>query len=507
MLKFRPVFGAVVTRSRTFLRGGERCSSPLPPKFDRVCRDVIKRRVACFLHQGVGCNMSEGSEERLMDQNQDLNQDRDQDRDLKRSERGGEEEEQIQATKRRKTAAEDQKQEQEQEQKQDRDQDGDNRKCPKKKVALLMAYSGKGYYGMQRNPGSAEFRTIEDDLVSALIKSGCIPENHGEDMKKMSFQRCARTDKGVSAAGQVVSLKVRLIQDLVEKINEHLPPQIRVLGMKRVTQGFNSKNHCDARTYSYLLPTVAFCPKDGPPEDHTTSSSTFSSFRLEPQALQRANRLFALYQGTHNFHNFTSQKAPDDPSARRYITHVHCGEPFVRDGAEFAVVTVRGQSFMLHQIRKMVGLVVAVMKGYADEEVLERSWGPKKVDVPKAPGLGLVLERVHFDRYNRRFGGDGLHPPLEWEQEQQAAQAFKDAHIYPSIVETELREKSMVSWMATLPVHDFQATQSQARSSSSSRREDGAAAAAGSRKEDNNDEGAAAASSNGDAADGQQHSD
>lgn len=36
--------------------------------------------------------------------------------------------------------------------------------------------------------------------------------------------------QGVSAAGQVVSLKVRLIQDLVEKINEHLPPQIRVLG-------------------------------------------------------------------------------------------------------------------------------------------------------------------------------------------------------------------------------------------------------------------------------------
>lgn len=47
----------------------------------------------------------------------------------------------------------------------------------------------------QRNPGSSEFRTIEDDLVAALIKSGCIPENHGEDMKKMSFQRCARTDK------------------------------------------------------------------------------------------------------------------------------------------------------------------------------------------------------------------------------------------------------------------------------------------------------------------------
>lgn len=41
---------------------------------------------------------------------------------------------------------------------------------------------------------------------------------------------CCVCFQGVSAAGQVVSLKVRLIQDLVEKINEHLPLQIRVLG-------------------------------------------------------------------------------------------------------------------------------------------------------------------------------------------------------------------------------------------------------------------------------------
>lgn len=48
---------------------------------------------------------------------------------------------------------------------------------------------------LQRNCGTSEFRTIEDDLVTALVKSGCIPENHGDEMKKMSFQRCARTDK------------------------------------------------------------------------------------------------------------------------------------------------------------------------------------------------------------------------------------------------------------------------------------------------------------------------
>lgn len=224
-------------------------------------------------------------------------------------------------------------------------------------------------------------------------------------------------------------------------------------GIKRVTQSFNSKNNCDARTYCYMLPTVAFSPKD-------YDTGNIAAFRLEPETLERVNRLFAFYKGTHNFHNFTSQKAPNDPSARRYITEMSCGEPFIRSETEFAVITVRGQSFMLHQIRKMIGLVIAVIKGYAKEEVIERSWGQKKVDVPKAPGLGLVLERVHFDRYNKRFGGDGLHERLEWECEEEAIKAFKEAHIYPTIVDTECQEGSMVSWMATLPIHDFEGTAS-----------------------------------------------
>ncbi len=199
-----------------------------------------------------------------------------------------------------------------------------------------------------------------------------------------------------------------------------------------------------------MLPTVSFSPKDYNQED--------TSFRLTSETLQKVNRLFSLYKGTHNFHNFTSQKGPRDPSAKRYITHMSCGEPFMRQEAEFAVITVRGQSFMMHQIRKMVGLVIAVVKGYVDEGVIERSWGEDKVDVPKAPGLGLVLERVHFDRYNKRFGGDGIHETLEWTEEEETIAAFKDKHIYPSIVETELHEKSMVNWMATLYIHDFEAT-------------------------------------------------
>ncbi|XP_051032371.1 pseudouridylate synthase 1 homolog isoform X3 [Phodopus roborovskii] len=278
------------------------------------------------------------------------------------------------------------------------------RKLPKRKIVLLIAYSGKGYHGMQ----------------------------------------------GVSAAGQVVSLKVWLIDDILDKINSHLPSNIRILGLKRVTGGFNSKNKCDARTYCYMLPTFAFAHKDRDVQDE--------SYRLSAETLQQVNRLLACYKGTHNFHNFTSQKGPREPSARRYILEMYCEEPFVREGLEFAVIKVKGQSFMMHQIRKMVGLVVAIVKGYAPESVLERSWGEEKVDVPKAPGLGLVLERVHFEKYNQRFGGDGLHEPLDWAQEEGKVAAFKEQHIYPTIVSTERDERSMAQWLSTLPIHNFSAT-------------------------------------------------
>ncbi|XP_075424751.1 pseudouridylate synthase 1 homolog [Ascaphus truei] len=344
-----------------------------------------------------------------------------------------------------------------------------SKKHPKRKVVLLMAYSGKGYHGMQRNVGSSQFKTIEDELVQALVQSGCIPENHGEDMKKMSFQRCARTDKGVSAAGQVVSLKVWLLDNIVEKINEKLPSNVRILGLKRVTGRFNSKNTCDARTYSYTLPTFAFSHKDRETQDE--------SFRLGQETLGRVNGLLALYKGTHNFHNFTSQKGPRDPSAKRYIMEMSCHSPFQQGGLELAVIKVKGQSFMMHQIRKMIGLVIAVVKGYAPPSIMERSWGEEKVDIPKAPGLGLVLERVHFEKYNRRFGNDGLHDSLDWAEEEQKIEAFKKEHIYPTIIQTEIQEKSMDSWLATLPIHDYNATVTGEQHSLDNNKEEGAAPA------------------------------
>lgn len=49
---------------------------------------------------------------------------------------------------------------------------------------------------------------------------------------------------------------------------------------------------------------------------------------------------------------------------------------------------------MLHQIRKMVGLMIAVVRGLADMGIMEKAFGKDKVMIPTAPGLGLLLDKV-----------------------------------------------------------------------------------------------------------------
>ena len=53
------------------------------------------------------------------------------------------------------------------------------------------------------------------------------------DRKRCSYQSCSRTDKGVSAIGNVASLKCIVPDNFLTLINQHLPPDIRVFGVNR----------------------------------------------------------------------------------------------------------------------------------------------------------------------------------------------------------------------------------------------------------------------------------
>jgi len=314
----------------------------------------------------------------------------------------------------------------------------------RRKFALLLSYSGKGYLGMQRNKG---FRTIEDDLLQAMNKADLIDEEGCETPQIFNFQRAARTDKGVSAARQLVSIK--LPEDTVDipaAINQHLPEQIRVMKAIRTTKGFNCKTWCDSRTYSYLCPTFAFAPVE---------KVTVADYRITSEVVEELKKILETYKGTHNFHNFTARKKAHEDSAKRYIMNMTCGEPFEKNGFEWITITVKGQSFMLHQIRKMVGVAMAITRGIAGKDVITKAFTNERIDLPVAPGLGLVLEEPHYDIYNKRFASDGIHEGLMWSDISNDLQKFREKYINSTIIETEIKDNPMIKWLETLTMHSF----------------------------------------------------
>jgi len=514
---------------------------------------------------------------------------------------------------------------------------------PKRKVAVMIGYAGTGYHGIQINHKE---KTIEGDLFAAFVKAGAISKANADDPKKSSLVRCARTDKGVHAAGNVLSLKLIIEDDkLVEKINEHLPEQIRVWGIQRTNNGFSCYQQCSSRWYEYLMPSYALLPpqpqsflgkkveesakKKGvyeqyverlgdvksyweevekndilpilekldpevrakvvdtlkgrsveelgedapaaaaaapdvemaeasasttgqkeqkeatdtpsdtsskrareesaepaepaaedqeskrakvteeeapsePPKaetalekdtdamdvekpaqqaaaDPATTSSTEKPgpepkppkeptpyekaikdikaayvaakrrFRVTPARIQKLQEALSLYEGTHNFHNYTILKTFKDPSAKRHIkSFIVNPKPIQIRDTEWLSIKVHGQSFMMHQIRKMIAMAVMVTRCGAPTELITESYGPRRISIPKAPGLGLLLERPVFDEYNKRAKAEYDREPIDFGNYEEKIQEFKDREIYRRMFEAEENDNAYV---APLPFH------------------------------------------------------
>lgn len=125
------------------------------------------------------------------------------------------------------------------------------------------------------------------------------------------------------------------------------------------------------------------------------------------ELLPRLRSLWSTFLGTRNFHNFTVGKPAKDPSAKRVMKKMEISEPFIVDNTEYISLTLHGQSFMLHQIRKMVGLIALIARSPAPgAKLLEQTLLTKdKVHVPKAPALGLLLNKPVFEGYNTKVQG------------------------------------------------------------------------------------------------------
>lgn len=139
---------------------------------------------------------------------------------------------------------------------------GEKHSTVKRKIALHLGYVGTKYKGLQFQRTSCQ-EGIEDVLETAIAKSGGIlPSNVGHG-GRTKWSRSSRTDKGVHSISTVVALNMecedefqddREGQKITAAINKHLPAEIKVFSAQRTHSSFSARYHCQDRTYQYFLP-------------------------------------------------------------------------------------------------------------------------------------------------------------------------------------------------------------------------------------------------------------
>ena len=174
------------------------------------------------------------------------------------------------------------------------------------------------------------------------------------------------------------------------------------------------------------------------------------SYRIPAQRLARVSSTFARFVGSHKFHNYTIDKTFKDASATRVIKSFTVGpEPIIINGTEWLSLKVHGQSFMMHQIRKMVSMAALVVRCGCHEARIQDTYLPQRLSIPKAPSVGLLLERPVFDGYNKKLEEFGR-ASIDFSRHEKEIEEFKHREIYQRIFETENIEHSFHTFFTGL---------------------------------------------------------
>lgn len=296
-------------------------------------------------------------------------------------------------------------------------------------VALKLAYLGRNYGGFEFSDSAAK-PSVEEVLWHALVKAHLVfPERRAVGrFDGCEYSKCGRTDRGVSAFGQVIALRLRSnrppppaadeepppfdpVKDEIPYsyiLNNLLPRDIRVLAWcPSPPPGFSARFSCIERQYRYFFTQPAFSP---PPS--TLGPPGVGRAWLDVEAMRDAAKRF---EGRHDLRNFCKVDPSKEYAFSRTIFEsdvvevddVQSALPYLQD-AGFAPTDVQGgpfpkvyyfhfrsRAFLWHQIRYMVAILFLVGQGLEApaivSELLDVSKNPRRPGYRMANEVPLVL--------------------------------------------------------------------------------------------------------------------
>jgi tRNA pseudouridine38-40 synthase len=196
----------------------------------------------------------------------------------------------------------------------------------------------------------------------------------------------SRTDAGVHAKGQVACFWAKSTLNtmtLVRAMNYYLPGDIAVKAAYRASDDFDVRRDALSREYRYYI------------LNRDTRSPFSQRFALlVSRVLDRhaMNEACQLLRGEHDFASFASSL--DDN--RSTVRNVY--EAGIEKKDEFTVFRIVANSFLPHQIRSTVGLLIRLGLGKIGIEEFHDIMEAKRLGLagPVSPACGLCLEKVNY---------------------------------------------------------------------------------------------------------------
>lgn len=247
-------------------------------------------------------------------------------------------------------------------------------------LKLILSYDGSEYSGWQIQPDAA---TIQGTLAAAIGRLT------GE---KVLPQGSGRTDAGVHALAQVATFSTAStvpVENFVKALNDVLPPSIRVLESVEVPVDFHARKSARAKTYRYRILRSLIC---------SPFIARYVWHFPYPLDEDRMAKAAALVVGERDFTSFAAvdpERGREDSELSNVRTIMEsCWE---RDVDEL-IYTIRGNGFLHHMVRNLVGTFVVVGKGtlQADDIVRILESRNRSSAGPTAPASGLCLVAVEY---------------------------------------------------------------------------------------------------------------
>jgi len=273
---------------------------------------------------------------------------------------------------------------------------------------LTLAYDGTDFRGWQVQPGEA---TIQGELQAALRQitgESPLPQGSG------------RTDAGVHALAQVASFALQAPippGNLLRALNRTLPASIRILETRTVRSTFHARHSAVAKTYEYRVFRGEICPPFLARYVHACP------WPMDLEALQKSAQFF---QGEHDFLSFAAtdpdlasrngdastelnqkikappapgfQIEPPTPATIRTIFS-SAWEQQMTEAGDLLVYRVRGNGFLHHMVRNLVGTMLDVGRGHLQLAEIPAILAARSRSAagPTAPARGLFLHSVEYD--------------------------------------------------------------------------------------------------------------